>query len=146
MPDPNARYGKRQNPTHGAGPYTFDLPSLAAGDSWRIDLREYEEYGTKGYYTVISEAGFDNIEVINSTSQPLNISLNETNTYRAVSDSIRSITHDGTYTVEVRNDGTGSADEVTLSILNTGMTADKQAKDRASESPARRMIRNWTGL
>lgn len=146
MPDPNARYGQRQNPTHGAGPYTFDVPDLAAGDAWSINLREYEKYGTKGYYTVISEAGFDNIEIINSTSQPLDVTLNETNSYRAVSDSVRSITHDGTYTVRIYNDGTGTASDVTLSILNTGMTADKAAKDRASESPARRIIRNFTGL
>lgn len=146
MPDPNTRYGNRQVPTHGAGPYTFDVPSLAAGDSWRIDLREHEENGTKGYYTVISESGYNHVEVVNSTSHPLRVTLNETNSYRTVSDSVRSIEHDGTYVIEIRNEGSGSADDVSVTFLQSGMSADTAAKKEASEPPVRRVIRRFTGL
>lgn len=146
MPDPNTRYGNRQVPTHGSGPYTWDLPSIAAGDSWRLNLREYEEHGTKGYYTVISESGYNEVEVVNATSQPLRIELNDTNTYRAVSDSVRSIGHDGTYVVKIANEGTGSADDVSLTILQSGMSADTAAKKEAGDPPLRRVIRNFTGL
>lgn len=146
MPDPNARYGDRQVPTHGVGPYSFDVPSLAAGESWRINFREYEENGTKGYYTVLSESGFNVVEVVNATSQPLTITVNEAADYRAVGDSVRSITHDGAYVVEITNTGSGSADDVTLTTLQTGMNADQQAKKMQSEPPVRRVIRKFTGI
>jgi hypothetical protein len=146
MADPNSSYGNRRVPTHGVGPYEFQVPDLDPGDTHIIDLREKEENGTKGYYTVLSEAGYDVVEIGNQTSQRLTATLNEVNNYPVFSNSVRGIDHEGTYRIEVKNNGTGTASNVTVTIEQSGYNSDQQAKDERSKSPFAKVINHFTGL
>lgn len=146
MADPDAAFGNRNVPTHGVGPYEFEVPSLDPGDSYRLDLREYEENGTRGYYTVLSEAGYDEIEIGNQTSHRLSAEINDVNHYPVFPDTVRGIKHDGTYVVTVTNNGTGTASDIVITIEQTGYDTDTQAKERRTEGPARKLIRKFTGL
>lgn len=147
MPDPNQRYGQRQVPTHGAGPYQFDVPDIAAGGRYRLNLREYEENGTRGYYTVISEAGYDNVTIDNESNVRLLVTLNENAQFPVVPNQTRSLDREGTYDIEIQNQSdTDAAVGVSLTIERSPYGADNAERDRRTEPLARSLLRNFTGI
>lgn len=148
MADPGTLYGNRKTPTHGAGPYQFDVGALDPGNSFRINFREYEEHGTKGYYTTITEVGFNSVTIDNQSGEPLVVTINENNKYPVVPNQSRSLSQEGIYDVRVANNGgaTIADGDVTFTVSQSGYDGDTRAREMRKESPVRRVIRNFTGI
>lgn len=149
MPDPSIPFGERDVPIDGAGPYTFDAPQLAPGDRFRINLREYEENGTVGYYTVLSEAGYDTLSIENPTNAQLTVTVNENGKYPIAGNQSRSIEQRGIYEFAIKNESatvTTNAGDVKATILQSGYDSDVSARERRREPPIRKVIRKFTGV
>lgn len=146
MPDPKPRYENRHKPVEGAGPFLFDVGTLAAGETFRLNLRGHEENGIRGYYVAISEAGYDVLEVENPSGERLTVTINETADYPVSPNNTKEVTMEGIYDVHLENIGANAADDLRLSVLQTGHGADEAAREAKREPPIRGVIRKFTGI
>lgn len=155
MPDPKQSYGQRNAPIQGAGPYQFQVGGdfgtgdLPPGETATLDLREYEENGTVGYYVVISESGYNSVQIRNDASESLQVQVNETWNFDVPPSTIQTLEQEGMYRFTVKNLGDinpVAAQDVTLTITREAYGADAKAR-REAESPAwRNMLRNQLGI
>lgn len=147
MPDPGRRFADRREPTESVGPYTFDVPGLAAGEEWILNLREYEENGTRGYYVVLSEAGYDVAQIENRSNEPLEIMINEVNRLTVPANTQETEEQSGMYDFRITNLGGAAvaADDVRLTILKEGYGADDAARATRG-NPVAQVIENLTGV
>lgn len=155
MPDPKGAFSERNSNPDGVGPYDFivgeDIGNgdLQAGDSEILNLREYEENGTVGYYTVLSEAGYDNIMVENQDSgNNIRVNINEVGDLSVPANTIQSNQQKGMYRFEVKNVGstTIASGDIILTIKQSGYGANEAARARLSESPLKGFLRSQFGL
>lgn len=150
MSDPAAPFSDRRSRPEGVGPYATgdefpEVGNLGVGESYRLDLRRYE----RGRYTELSPAGYDAVSVVNTSAEPLRVTLNETNSYVVPADTSKSLTHAGTYVVSVVNLGgnpLGSTDAVTVELQKEPLGADEQARREAAGTPIGDVIQKFTGL
>lgn len=128
----------------GAGPFTWNVPALGPGDTWRIDLESTE----KGKYR--KYAPFDTALVKNyNTGIRVDFGINgvysvdiDPNGKDSYSETpIRVVTVTNTHDTESTADG-----DVTLSLQKDPFDADDQARQQAAEPPLRGVIRKFTGL
>lgn len=154
MPDPSNSFSERNSPLHGAGPYQFNpadfgVATLNPGVSATLDLREYEENGTKGYYTVISEKGYNVLQVRNSGTADLSVEVNETWNIDVPAASIQTLSQPGMYRFRIRNEDTVNSlpsKDVSIQIQQEAFGSDDKARSDVSDPVWKRVIKGQLGL
>jgi len=155
MPDPAVAYSERKVDPEGVGPFDFRLGTdfgttpLSASSRAVLDLREYAENGTKGYYTVLSEVGYDELQIENrDPDNPIKVEINESAATRVPANTVQSLETRGMYRWDVVNAGSTdiAQDDVILEINKSPYGADEQARDRRRENPLRSVVRQFTGI
>lgn len=146
MADPGTPFNERRGNINGVGPYDFQNPDpLDPGNTWTINFRSYEN----GRFMALTERGWDEAELSNyDTGNPIVVSINEATSRRVPTETTRGVEIEGMYRFDVENVGTGTiaAEDVELTVLQTPFDADQQARERATQSPIERVVRNLTGL
>jgi hypothetical protein len=148
MADPNKAFSERNSPAEGVGPYEFNIPALAPGETHTINLREREN----GRFVVLSPAGYDTVNITNSTDNvTLRITINETNSYEVPPNTQPSIGIPGQYRYDITNTepsggATAAAEDTNLTVLKEAYGADEQARSSRQESAVRKVIRHFTGV
>lgn len=133
---------------NGAGPWSFDVPELAPGESFDLDLRNMEFNGERRYFRKFLP--MDTAQVTNlSADAAVRVTINgqfsdvvPPNVVEGYED--QTITH-----VRIENlsgSATISAGDVVLTLERTPYNADDRARDEASKPPAAGVIKKFTGL
>lgn len=155
MPDPAEPFGRRRSDPNGVGPFRFvygtdfGSGSLAAGARATLDLRELVENGTAGYYVVLSEAGYDSLEVENrDVNNPVLVEVNEHWQFAVPANTISGIDQAGMYRVTVENEGATAiaSGDLVIEIAKSPFGADDAARQRAAQPPIAAVIEKFTGL
>lgn len=148
MADPKTRFSERQSNPEGVGPFEFDIPALAPGETHTINLRERQN----GQYVVLSPAGYDSLTVRNETDNVrLKVTVNETNTVPVPANTQPNLTIKGMYRFDITNTepagGSSVSDgDASITVLKESYGADEQARERKNESVLRGLVRNYTGV
>lgn len=127
----------------GAGPWTFESPALAAGESWTVNLKTHEK-GRYRQYLPMDEVLAKNYDVDNRITLTVNgvysadIDPNGKDSYGEVGIRSFRLTNDGSTGIE--------AGDVTVSVKSDPFDADDQARAEASRGPVRRVVEKFTGL
>jgi len=149
--DPAQSYPNRRSPPDGVGPYQTggrlpEVPALAVGERFRLDLRAYEN----GRYVALSPAGYDSVSVTNLSGRTLRVELNDgAQSYVVGANTARAFTLSGAYVVEVVNTGSSpvsNAGDVTVEVQKEPLGADEAARKRARKGPVAQVVEHFTGL
>lgn len=133
----------------GAGPWEFQPDeSLAEGDTFRLDLRNMEYNGQRGYFR--EHLPLDDAQVTNKHgSATLRVEFNNQYGGQVQSNSERAFSDAGVTFVEVTNITSGATvapEDVVVELSDAGYTADKAARERKAKrsgrSPIERVIRD----
>lgn len=144
MADPHQTFSERNSDPTGVGPFQFDVAALAVGETHVIDLREREN----GKYVDLSPAGYDSVEVQNVSTEPLIVRINEHNTLSVPGNTTQSLSLSGMYRFDITNEGSGATDagDVSVEVLKEPFGDDQLARQRATESPLRGVLRHFMGV
>lgn len=113
----------------GGGPWEFDVPALAVGESWLLDLRNREK-GTYRRYLPM-----ETLQVTNESTESIGISINGIGGDRVPSSSVESYGDAGVERVEVTNNGSNAtaAGGVVVTVKAEPFDADEQARRERSQ-------------
>lgn len=132
---------------NGAGPFLFDVPELAAGESWVADLRNREYNGTKGGFRKFMP--FDTSQVTNeSTDVPLRVEYNGQYEQYVVANTQESFEKAGITEVRVTNAGSVALakGDAHVELVREPFGADEAARRDAQTGVIGKVSRKLTGL
>jgi len=139
---------RKNRPLDGAGPWKFDLPALAPGESWNADFRNRSKNGTKGWFKRYMP--FDYGQVTNLDSGAL-ISVEYNGVYDdfVVPNAVESYDRQGIANVVITNEdgaATIAAGDIILAVGVDAYGADDSARNRAASGPLGDVVHRLTGL
>lgn len=129
------------------GPWKFDSPSLAAGETWTLDLRNRQYNGQKGYFR--NHMPLDNLQVSNRDgSNPLLVDINGVHQATVVPSAAETYNDVGLTHLTITNDGGSSISkgDVSVEISKSAYDADDRAREQAQRTLAERVIEGVTGI
>lgn len=132
---------------NGAGPFLFDVPQLAPGESWTTDLRNREYNGTKGGFRKFMP--FDTSQITNeSTDVPLRVTYNGQYEQYVVANAQESFEEAGIAEVTVENAGnvTLSAGDAHVELVRAPYGADDAARQDAREGVVGKVSEHLIGV
>lgn len=132
--------------TEGAGPWVFEVPALAAGETWYLDLPNMKYNKTKRYFS--KYLPLDQSQVSNESTETVDVEYNGVFTQRVLSNQIETFDNAGVRTVLVENKGSQgiAAGEVAVELVKEPYNADKAARERKERSPVADVIEKFTGV
>jgi len=151
MAGPRSSFGERKSDPNGVGPYEFGLSEfgpdpLQAGDKAVLNLRDFQN----GRFVTLSPAGYDSIQVENlSTDVTIRAVTNEVGSFRIPPSSVRSLTSQGIYRVEVENLESStalSAEDLVVELLKEPYDANDQARGERKRGPISQVVEKFTGI
>jgi hypothetical protein len=133
-------------PAEGAGPFLFEAPELASGESYRIDLRNVEVNGKKR--ALRRYVPFDSVSVSNaSEASAVLVTYNGQYDTRIFPNTTESFSRQGVAEVVVTNTSstTIDAEDITVEVLREPYGADDAARDKRKRGPVSEIFENFTG-
>lgn len=132
---------------NGAGPFLFDVPQLAPGESWTADLRNREHNGTKGGFRRFMP--FDTAQITNeSTDVSLTVTYNGMFEQYVPPNSQETFGKAGVTEVTVENTGNVdlAAGDAHVELVREPFDADDAARRDAQTGVVGKVSRKLTGL
>jgi len=134
-------------PAEGAGPYLFDAPELAPGETFRIDLRNVELNGKKR--ALRQYVPFDNVSFTNAADAS-NVLATYNGQYdsKVIANTVESFSRQGIAEIEVMNlsgSNTIPAGEITVEVTKEPYGADDAARASRNRGPVSEIFENFTG-
>lgn len=136
------------SPAEGAGPFKFEAPELAPGESYTVDLREVERNGKKR--ALARYVPFDVATVANgSNSARVEGLFNGIYDTSVFPNTTESFDRQGVAEVTVRNESstdTIDAGDVTIEVTREPHGADDAALERKRQGPIASVVSGVTGI
>lgn len=128
------------------GPIRYELPSLDVGETWRLDLRNRERNGRKGWFRPYLP--MDYVQVTNQSDQQLSVGVNNTYEDIVVANAVESYDEIGAEYLEVTNEGSATinANDITVVVEKTAYDADDRAREEKMKGNGRNIVERFTGI
>jgi len=123
----------------GSGIQQLDVSSLASGEKHVVNLRSIQHNGTKGWFRRFLPLDF--LQVINTSSEPLQVYLND-HGFIVPGNSTKSVSGQQFTYIEIENAGSSSIapDEIELEVEKTPYDADDQARRESNLTPIEQLL------
>ncbi len=131
----------------GGGPWTFEPDEIQPGDSYQLDLRNMTYNNQRGFFRQYIPL---DVLLVTNDSDEVRVRVDISHEFGGVVYPGSQKSFDETPISNLRFENVSSvpisSPELLIELQRSSYDADEAARERATEGPMRRVIRNFTGL
>jgi len=136
------------SPKQGAGPFLFEAPELAPGESFTVDFRTAERNGKKRGYR--KYAPFDVVTVTNGTTDaPIRMEINGQYPAQVLPSTVESFDDQQTSEISITNISAAATipeGVATIEAVKEPYDGDDAARERLDQGVVGQVVEHFTGV